>query len=433
MYLLYDFCLTLGVILGLPFFLVQGVLHKKYFSSFGQRLGFLPSEFLSIPNGGIWIHAVSVGEVLASLPLIESLRRKWPGRPLFVSTTTITGQSLAKRKLSSNTHVFYFPLDWGFAVRKSLDLIRPAIVLIVETEIWPNFLRESNRRKIPVLLVNGRLSDRSVRRYEKVRWFIRRALGHFHYCCMQSEMDLRRILSLGLSPEKAEVSGNLKYEISNSEGVEQKTEDFRQMTGLDTSHFLVIAGSTMKSEEEIVLRAFWALQQRCPQAVLLLAPRHPERFKEVEELLSSQSFRFERRSEMESGLRKDLRLEEEVILLDTMGELAFLYALADVVFIGGSLVPKGGHNILEPALFKKPILFGNHMSNFKEMADHFLRQNAALLVHNKKELADRLIELWQDAPQRARIGEKGYQILLANRGAAQRILKRVEEALAQPH
>jgi len=287
---LYSFCFTLGFLLALPYFLAEALLHRKYLSCFWQRLGYLPSDIHSSLQQGIWIHAVSVGEVLAILPLLQAIEKKWPERPLFVSTTTLTGQTLAKLRLSGKARIFYFPFDWKFSVSKSLDQIRPGLVLIAETEIWPNFLRECHRRGIPVMLVNGRISERSVQWYSWVRWFMKDTLAYFTNLCMQTQVDLERILSLGAPPQRAMVCGNLKYDMGVPEGMEQRVAHYRSLFNVTESSFLVVAGSTMKDEEKPVLSAFRILKSHCPQAVLLLAPRHPERFDEVEQILADQSF-----------------------------------------------------------------------------------------------------------------------------------------------
>jgi 3-deoxy-D-manno-octulosonic-acid transferase len=425
MHLLYSLVFTLGFIAALPYFLFQALLHRKYFASFWQRFGILPEALSSRPKAGIWIHAVSVGEVMAVLPLIQAVQARWPGRQLFVSTVTLTGQTLARKKLASDIGVFYFPLDWRFAVRKSLVTVQPSLVLIAETEVWPNFLRECGERSIPVLLVNGRISDRSVSRYRTIKPFMRHVLKNISFCCMQTELDRDRLLSLGADPARVDVAGNLKYEIVEPRALETKTEEYRRLIGLPPNRFVVVAGSTMKDEEPLVLAAFEALRAVCKEAVLVIAPRHPERFREVEKLLSDRSIEYVKRSDLKPGTQGACQ-NGQVLLLDTMGELATLYALASVVFIGGSLVPTGGHNILEPALFRKPMLFGPSMSNFREMSEYFLKQQAAVQVKDSKELGDELVRMFRDPGLRAQIGGRGHGILMANRGAAQRILNRIE-------
>src|SRR5262245_57202418 len=296
MHFLYSLVFTLGFIAALPYFLFQALLHRKYLSSLRQRFGILPKINSSTADGNIWIHAVSFGEVLAVLPLVRAVQTRWPERRLYVSTATLTGQTLARRKLAGGAEVFYFPLDWRFSVRKSLDTVRPSLVLIAETEIWPNFLRECRRRSIPVLLVNGRISDRSVNRYQSIKRFMHRVLEDISLSCMQTTLDRDRLLSLGADPQRVDVTGNLKYEIEAPEAFETKAESYRQLLGLPPDRFVVVAGSTMKDEEPLVLEAFETLRALCWDAVLVIAPRHPERFREVERLLAERSMKYVKRS-----------------------------------------------------------------------------------------------------------------------------------------
>jgi 3-deoxy-D-manno-octulosonic-acid transferase len=426
MYFLYSCCFTLAFLIAFPYFLVRGILQRKYFSNFRQRLGWFSLSGHQPPDGGLWIHAVSVGEVLAVVPLVRELKSRWPERRLYVSTTTHTGQTLASQRLGDIATILYFPFDWRFSVRHALDRVGPAAILITETEIWPNFLRECTLRRIPVVLVNGRISDRSVNRYNWIRPFIRRSLADFSRLLMQTAKDRERIVSLGAAPDRTEVCGNLKFDLKPVVDPGQVVEKYRRMLGLREDSLVVVAGSTMKGEEEQFLVAFGSLRRQYPSTFLVLAPRHPERFNEVEQLLSGQPLSFGRRSSLDE--RRD-RMPVDILLLDTMGELASLYALADIVFIGGSLVARGGHNILEPALFKKPVLFGPHMNNFREVALCFLQQQAAFQVSNSADLAARLVELARDKKLRGKMGENGFQILHANSGATERILRHVEAIL----
>ena len=429
---LYSLGFTLAFLLALPYFLFQALRHRKYLSSLSERLGVLPREIGTGPAGGIWVHAVSVGEVLSILPLVKQIRQRWPGRPLFLSTTSRSGQELARKNRQGLAGIFYFPLDWKFAVRRSLDQVRPGLVLILETEIWPNFLHECRRRKIPVCLANGRISDRSFRKYRRFRRWLPWAVSLFDCCCMQDPVDRERIIFLGAPPDKVEVCGNLKYEIEPPRELHSRLARFRSLMQLSSTPFLVVAGSTRSNEETPVLSAFRSLQRECPQARLLLAPRHPGRCAEVEQLLAAQAFRFVKRSKLsDMVIPKDGNPPAEVILLDTLGELPVLYALADLVFVGGSLIPWGGHNLLEPALFRKPVLFGPHMNNFREMARHFLKAEAGIMVQNEVELGERFVELFRSSASRRRLGANGYGIIRANQGAGARILDRVASVLSE--
>ena len=431
MYLLYSFCFTVGFILALPYFLYQGLFHKKYFAGLRQRFGFLPIELTQQPDGSIWVHAVSVGEFLAILPLLKALKQKWPDKALVVTTTTLTGQKLAQEKLADISNVFYFPLDWEFAVRRCLRVVRPSLVLIVETEIWPNFLRTCRLAGIPVLLINGRLSDKSIASYRKITWFMKPILRDFSFCLMQTPEDRHRLISLGAQLEKVEVVGNIKYDLHAPENIEQISNSYRQLFGLDSRHFIIVAGSTMVGEEEIVLAAFRKLTEAFPASKLILAPRHPHRVREVEGIITSFGFPFRKRTDFAFEGRAEA--DCAVILLDTMGELAAIYYMADAVFVGGSLVPRGGHNIMEPALFEKPILFGPHMNNFREIANYFVDRQAAFLVPDSTGLADRLIELVQNPPLRKQLGLRAGEILAENRGATRKILDHIRDCLTTAH
>jgi 3-deoxy-D-manno-octulosonic-acid transferase len=427
----YSFCFTLGFLLLLPYFLYQGLFHKKYFAGLGQRLGFLPTELTRQAKGGIWVHAVSVGEFLAIVPLLKALKLEWPDKALFVTTTTLTGQKLAHEKLAGIANVFYFPLDWKFAVQRCLRLIRPSLVLIVETEIWPNFLRTCRLAKIPVLLINGRLSDKSIARYRKITWFMRQILKDFQFCLMQTPEDRDRLISLGAPLEKVGVAGNIKYDLHIPENIEKTSDSYRQLFGLGSRHFVVVAGSTMDGEEELVLSAFRQLAETVPASKLILAPRHPERIREVEGIIASFGFAFKKRTDF--GPEPGTEVDPAVVLLDTMGELLAIYHLADAVFVGGSLVPRGGHNIMEPALFEKPILFGPYMNNFREIASHFVDRQAALMVPDCTVLADKFIELAQNPPLRKQLGLRAGNILAQNRGATRKVLDQVRDCLMAAH
>lgn len=427
MHLLYSLCFTVGFILALPYFLYQGLFHKKYFAGLRQRLGFLPTELTQLTHGAIWVHAVSVGEFLAILPLLKTLKQEWTEKALVVSTTTLTGQRLARAKLAGIATVIYFPLDWKFAVRRSLRLVQPSLVLIVETEIWPNFLRTCRLARIPVLLINGRLSDKSIAMYRKITWFMRHILKDFRFCLMQTPEDQSRLISLGVSPERVKVVGNIKYDVHVPENIEKISYSYGQLFGLTSRHFVVVAGSTMAGEEELVLSAFTKLLKSFPAAKLILAPRHPERVQEVGDIISSFGFAFKKRTDFDLETRT--KVDCAVVLLDTMGELLAIYNMADAVFVGGSLVPRGGHNIMEPALFEKPILFGPHMNNFREISNYFVDKQAAFLVPDCTVLADKLVELAQNPHLRKQLGLRAFDILAQKRGATLKILEHVRDCL----
>jgi 3-deoxy-D-manno-octulosonic-acid transferase len=418
-YFLYSLATAVVLVVCAPYFLYQALRHQKYVGSLRQRLGSLPVSFNLDGDESIWLHAVSVGEVLAARPLIAELRRRYPRLKLFVSTTTRTGQELAKRDLRDVDGIFYFPFDWTFTARRTLDLVKPRLFVMIETEIWPNLLRECRRREIRTVLVNGRISFRSYPRYRWVRPFFRRVLADIDRFCVQGEETARRLVDLGADPEKMTVTGSLKFDALDSRAMPGRGRDrvlrfFRVARGRP----VIVAGSTLRGEEEAVIRAFNRVRTAGNHALLVLAPRHPERFAEVKKLCHDEGLNVVRRSE----LPIDVEPRADAVVLDSIGELAQLYQIATAVFVGGSLVDSGGHNILEPALFAKPIVFGPHMQNFGEIAETFLAHDAAIQVRSPRELEETMIALMADPVRRARVGAAAGALVEANRGARDRTI-----------
>lgn len=428
MYFLYSLLLTLAMILLAPYFLVQGLRHKKYLHNIGERLGMLPAEFARGKPGALWLHAVSVGEALAGAALAASLKERFPERPLVVSTTTMTGQQVVRQRLPFVDGTFYFPFDWAQAVRRTLRQIQPSAVIILETEIWPNFLREAERAGVQVVFANGRISDRSFRRYGWVRGFLRRGLETPRLFLMQSEEDARRIVALGAEPARVRAVGNLKFDFSPP----REAPVVRALEEAWRGRRVLIAGSTMPGEEEMVLEAFQALGGDFPELALLLAPRHPERAAEVWRTIESRPMRAARRSDWRES---EPLAGVDLFLLDSVGELAAAYRLAEVAVVGGSFVPRGGHNILEPAYYARPILFGPSMENFRELAAQFVAAGAARQLRGGNELASALREILGSPERSATMGQKGRALLEANRGSTERVVEAITElfeAAARP-
>jgi 3-deoxy-D-manno-octulosonic-acid transferase len=429
MYFLYSVLTLAFFVLVSPWFLYQALRHRKYVSSLGQRMGYLPVSFNMDAEHSIWIHAVSVGEVLTARPLIRDLKIRYPRLRLFLSTTTLSGQQLARRSVQDADAVFYFPFDLNIFVRRTLDLVRPRLFVMVETEIWPNLLRECRRRGIRTALVNGRLSQRSYPRYRLVRGFMTRVLGDIDRICVQSEEAARRFRDLGADPSRITVTGSLKFDSVNlgTPGQMRARDRVLRHFRISPGRPVVIAGSTMKGEEAAVLRAFRRLRSTAPNTLLVIAPRHPERFADVA--------RMSREEGLRTALRTELPIDAEpradVVILDTIGELASLYQIATVVFVGGSLVDTGGHNLLEPAVFGKPIVFGPHMENFAEIAAAFLANDAAVQVRGDRELDDVLRTLMGDPVRRARLGAAARALVEANRGAKDKSVRVLAELLPQ--
>jgi 3-deoxy-D-manno-octulosonic-acid transferase len=428
MYLAYSLLTLLLFVIVSPYFLYQAIRYQKYIGSLRQRLGFLPIAFNVDAEESIWIHAVSVGEALTARALATDLKARYPRLRLFLSTTTMAGQQVARRSLSNVDAVFYFPFDWTFIVRRTLRLVRPRLFIMMETEIWPNLLRECRRRGIKTAMINGRISNRSFPKYKLIRPFIRRVLADVDRFCVQSEESARRLIDLGANPAQVSVTGSLKFdslELPAATSHGRPRERVLRFFQLSSSRTAVVAGSTLRGEEAAVLRAFARIKTMMPGAIAILAPRQPERFVEVERLAREAGFVTVRRSE----LPIDAEPRADVVVLDTIGELAQLYQLATAVFVGGSLVDHGGHNILEPAVFGKPIVFGPYMHNFKEIAEAFVTNDAAIQVQSERELDDTLLSLVNDPVRRARLGAAARALVAANRGAKTKTLEVVGELL----
>jgi 3-deoxy-D-manno-octulosonic-acid transferase len=447
-YFIYSLLLGLGALLLMPYWLWQGIRHGKYFSNLGQRLGFSFPSVAKLPEdrlGAIWIHAVSVGEALSGVTLARRLRQAYPDRPLVVSTTTLTGQALARERMPFADAIFYFPLDWAFCVRRALRAVRPSIVVVLETEIWPNFLREAGRRSIPVVFVSGRISDRSFARYKRylgvfgffLRPFLRSALANAAAFLMQGEKDSERIRALGAPSEHVHVSGNLKYdlELPAATPISNWLATEAQRRGRAP---IIVAGSVVATEEPLALIAFGTLQGEHPKALLVLAPRKPECFESAAQFIDDSHRKFIRRSQLpvpapsrngapngECSIPDDVT----VILLDTIGELASLYRVADGAFVGGSLVPSGGHNILEPAAFGKIPVFGPSMENFAEIAERFTAAGAAVQVESPEDAGVAWIEFLRDPERAARMGEAARNLVESSRGATDRAVTEIVRQL----
>jgi 3-deoxy-D-manno-octulosonic-acid transferase len=427
-YLLYSFATLLTLLALAPYFVYQAMRHNKYVGSFGQRLGYLPVSLNLDGDDSIWVHAVSVGEVLAARSLITELKRRYPRLRVFLSTTTLAGQQLARRSVADVDGVFYFPFDWTFTVRRTLSRVKPRLFVMIETEIWPNLLRECRRTGVATVLVNGRISYRSFPRYRLIRPFFRRVLSDIDRFCVQGEEAARRLADLGADPSRITVTGSLKFDSlevipTPGRGRERVLRFFR----MSANRPVLVAGSTLKGEEEAIVRAFNRLRTAGSNALLVVAARQPERFAEVERLCRQEGLSTIRRTE----LPIDAEPRADAVVLDTIGELAEVYQIATVVFVGGSLVRAGGHNILEPAVFGKPIVFGPHMENFAEIAETFLANDAAVQVHSERDLDGAIVSLMGDPVRRARIGAAARALVDANRGAKDKTLE-VIAALVPP-
>jgi len=412
MYALYSALLGLFLLLTSPYWLLQMMRHGKYRAGLAQRLGRVPPTLAATRQPAIWVHAVSVGEVVAARGVVAGLKEKFPSHRVLVSTTTSTGQKLAARHFGGE-NVFYFPLDFGFAIRPWLAALRPELVVVAETEFWPNFLRLAKRGGARVAVINGRISDRSLSGYKRLRFWLPKILDNVTLFLAQTEEDRRRLIEIGAPESKVAVAGNLKFDVAPPPPP-AIVECLRENLGRSGAGPVLICGSTLEDEEGPLLSAFRNILANHPKAVMVLAPRHPERFASVGELVEKLGFRCWRRS-----LWGGEPLGGGVFLLDSIGELAALYSLATVAFVGGSLVPRGGHNILEPALSGVPIVTGNHYENFRDIVDFFLSRNAVRVV-GVAELPLAFIELIENREERERLGQNALAALESQRGATAR-------------
>jgi 3-deoxy-D-manno-octulosonic-acid transferase len=383
-----------------------------------ERFGFVPQRKLAIIAGRpvIWLHAVSVGEVIAARPLLKALRSQYPGYAIVVTNMTETGKSTAA-SFSEVDLCLYFPFDFLASVRAILRSVKPRIIIIMETEIWPNFSREAARKKIPLLLANGRISDRSFKRYLKFRWFFRPALHCFSAICMQSEVGRERIAAIGAPPESIRVCGNLKNDIPTGQVSEEERRRLRTCYSIPLEACVMTAGSTRDGEDQYLISAYKELSVKLDNLFLVLVPRHPERTREIASLLENAGLRYQRRT----SLSDDHLLQSgEVLLVDAVGEMMSLYALSDIAFVGGSLVPLGGHNLLEPAAVGVPTVFGPHMANFREIEALVLQYGAGIQIQKSEELTATFQALIASAELRRVLGQNGLKLLRDNGGATQR-------------
>ncbi len=441
MYFLFSFLAAIFALVAAPYFLWKGLRTGKYLSSLGQRMGYVPADVRAkiAAGGAIWLHAVSVGEVIAAVPLARLLKQEFPRSPLVISTTTQTGQKMARDRAGFADAVFYFPFDWAWMVRRTLRAVRPSSVIILETEIWPNFLREARRSRVPVIFANGRISDKSFRRYQSLfsslgvlRRFFKRVLANASLFLMQTESDAARIRALGAASNRVCVTGNLKYDAALP-AISPFEIWLKEVLDCLARRPLLVAGSTVAGEEKPILEAFAIVKARMPNAFLMLAPRKPERFEGASNEIRQAGLQFVRRSALALDRRgpDGLVPGADVLLLDTIGELAGAYRLADLVFIGGSFVAAGGHNILEPAAFGKVPIFGPSMDNFRDIACAFLDRGAARQVQDARELGGAWLDLIENPAMRDGMAEAARAIVDANRGATARTLARIVMLLGQ--
>ena len=429
-YLLYNTLITIFLILVAPYFLFRALIDGRFRRGLIQRMGFLPTLSLKKP---IWVHTASVGEVFCTVPLLKRIKKEFPECPIVLTTMTRTGNERAKTIPEADL-VFFLPIDHPLAIRRALQKIQPSLLLIAETELWPNLLRSCGTKGIPIVLFNGRISEKSFRRYLFFKFFFKDCLKYVSLFLMQTEEDRNRIIEIGATMDKTRVVGNLKFDQPFPSFNEESMAEMAKSLNLRGEETLLIAGSTHSGEEEILLSFLKDLRKIDPHLVLILAPRHLERLEEVERILKRESISWTSKTllSMDQDRPDEERKElPPVILLDTMGELMNLYSLGTLVFIGGSLVPVGGHNPIEPLFFKKCVLFGPHMFHFLEISHHLIEAGGAIQVRGKEDLAFQLKRLLSDERARKEVGEKGYQFLQKHRGATEKIFEEIKPFLTR--
>jgi len=431
MYFIYSLLLTVGFLILLPRFILDAFRHGKYVAGFRERWGSL-SPIRRNGRPVIWIHCVSVGETQAARPLVQGLRKRYPHSLIAISTITLTGQNLAREIFKDDAaKVFYFPFDWRWVVRRTLKAINPQVVLVMETELWPGFLRECEVQQIPVALVNGRLSTQSFRRYRPIRRFMARVLSCLSLAIMQTEADAQRLRALGMEPRKTFIFGNMKFDAGTMPDTDSLTTALRERFKLDALP-VILAASTHEPEETIILNSFRQVASRSEtKPRLIIAPRHPERFAEVADLLKTAGLRWVRRTATPQASDVDA----EVILLDSIGELRSVYTLASIVFVGGSIARTGGHNVLEPAAVGAPVIVGSHTYNFHSIVETFREAGAIVQLQPMSdsativELGNEISELLANPAKRRELGALAQRLVTENGGATERTLRALDSMI----
>ncbi len=422
----YNVLFLLGGALGLPFFVVKALTVEKRRATVGKRFG-VGLRGVKLTDRPVWIHALSVGEVLSSTALIKKMKETYHNYSLVFSVSTLSGYELARRYFAYETDcIFFFPYDFIWTVRRFLRCIDPCVFLLIETDIWPNFLNELKRCGVPAVLVNGRISPRSHLLYKRVPYFSRQLMSNFASCCMQTEVDARRIISVGAPEDRVEVTGNLKFDMPPVSASDEEINKLRASMGIRPEAKVFVAGSTHEGEEDIILRCFESLKSTFQDLVLVVVPRDPGRANRVCRMFQKAGFVSFLRTEFD---KSDSSLMPEAVIVDTIGELRRVYAMANLVFVGKSLVNLGGQNPIEPAALGKPILFGPHMFNFELVADMLIKHGGALQVTNGERLSEHVKALLSDPKRCSAMGKEAYRVFQMNRGAVAKTIRIVERFL----
>lgn len=416
MYYIYNLLLIVLLLILSPVWLLILISGKKFRAGFAQKIGFLPQDIVSaiksFSKRPVWFHAVSVGETLAVQGLVKDFKKKNPDLPVVFSTVTFTGQQIAKQRLGDLATVIYFPFDIGFVTNKIINLVDPQVVIVVETEIWPNFSYNVSAKNIPLVLINGRISPKSFKNYVIFKFFISKILGMYTCFLMQSDLDAGRIVEMGAKKQKVRTTGNIKYDIKPNL-TDDQIANLKQELNILAEDKLLIAGSTHDTEEKIILDVYLKLKEELESLKLVLVPRHPERYQDVFSLLKEYKLDFAKRSQHETFEKAS------VFVLDTMGELLSFYSVSDIAFIGGTMIPKGGHNPLEPAAFSVPVVLGPHTFNFVDITKYMTEAGVAIQVNDENALYDSIRTLLVDSTAYNKAKVAAADVLDANRGATQ--------------
>ena len=427
MFIFYDILFIFLFVVWLPFYGFRALFRKKYQGGLLQRFGVFPRQLDEKIKSGVdvWLHAVSVGEVLAARPILTALRKEFPSLKIAISTITRTGNDAAHSLAGDNDIVVYLPLDISFIIKKVLRKFRPKVFLMMETELWPNLIRTLSKFHIPVALLNARISPRSFKGYKKIRFIVKGAFRRIDFLAMQTQKDAQRAIALGAPPDRVKVTGNTKFDLAGLENVSrQEKQRLRDSLGLNEEAQLFVCGSTHKGEEEILLAVYRDLIADYPDLRLLIAPRHLERIESIEKLLSGLEISSVRSSRLSAG-----KQSADVIILDKMGVLRSLYSIATLVFVGGSLIPRGGQSVIEPAAFAKPVIFGPYVFNFQEAVDCLLEQEAAIMVQGRNQLLSACREILNSPEKRVSLGQKAKDVVEKLSGATERNMELIKDLL----
>ncbi len=433
MYFVYNIFLILYWFMLLPLLIYRLLFEEGFYYRVKQSAGVMPTPTLEkiAYHRAIWVHAASVGEVVAASPIVRELKKRYPDQMVVVSVVTATGHKMAQSIIPEADGHIFFPVDIPVITNRIVKIVDPEIIILIETELWPNFLRIAWKKKIPVMMMNGRISDRSMRRYSFVKHYTKKMLNQIRMLCMQSSFDVEHIIAMGADPKRVIITGNTKFDQTYATVSPEECAALKREFHFEGRGPVIVCGSTHSGEEEILMRTFARLKAEYPDLCVILTPREITRAPGVKAHVGANGFSVIRRSEM--GTNADDGRFHQVVILDTIGELGRLYSIADVVFVGGSLVKIGGHNILEPAAHGKPIIVGSYMFNFKEIFELLGRRGVCLMVKNEEELDQTLRGLLADPEKMKEMGEEALRVVHENRGATQRNIECFEKLVDDCH